>query len=144
MPQKDQSTADLLMELKQTVDAIGVPGTINLLRNSRQQFSPDKNIQFIVLSVCNTLQISFDDLFSNKNDEVIKYGKAFIIYYLRRPGFETPWKDIKILLDHRNQSWLHELRKLVDHLKPHLRAHAVWCAAKDTLDKLINEYKNHP
>src|SRR5436190_9273931 len=130
-PPKDQSATDLLLELNHTINSIGVPATIALLRNSREQVSPDQKISFVVIAVCNQLTITVPDL-QNKTDDRIQYAKGFIIFYLRK-HFRIKWKDIKLVLNHRNQSWLWQLKKSIDQLKPNLGAHADWCKAKDIL-----------
>jgi hypothetical protein len=61
------------------------------------------------------------------------------VYYLRNQ-FEIGWRSIKLLLNHRDQSWLWQLMKLIRELKPKLPADDYWIDIKKKLDKIIFEY----
>lgn len=136
---KNISVEDLLKELHETIATKGLEGTIALLRNGRETVSDNTNIQFVVVTVCNHFSISVDQLMNEKNDKT-KYAKGFVIYYLRTVFF-IPWNEIKLLLKHRDKTWLWELMKLIKELKPRLSSDTEWLMAKKIFDQLIKEYK---
>lgn len=139
MPNQKTTINDLLHELQQTIDARGAAATIALLRNARETVSENTHLQFVVVSVCNQLSISIDQMMKGK-DDTAKYAKGYIVYYLRN-DFEIDWPEIKSLLHISSQSWLWETMKLIKDLKPRLAAHANWVEFKKDLDKQIKNYK---
>lgn len=130
---------DLLNELQQTVKARGASATATLLRNARETVSENTHMQFVVITVCNQISISIDQMMNEKNDKA-KYAKGFVVHYLRK-DFLIPWPAIKLLLDHKDQSWLWQLMKLVKGLKPKLSTDAAWLVVRTALDKQIKDYK---
>jgi hypothetical protein len=131
----------ILDEVRKTIETCGEQATIALLRNARQEISPHNDIKFVITCVCNILQVSIDRLVhGTSNDESTKYAKGFIVYYLRN-DFQVGWKEIKTLLNHRNQSWLWELMKLIKTLKPRFAADIPWILLKQRLDTMLKDYK---
>jgi hypothetical protein len=131
-----------LDEVRKTIDSCGEQATVALLRNARQEVSPHNDVKFVITCVCNILQVSIDQLIHGiSTDNSTKYAKGFIVYYLRK-DFRIEWKEIMTLLNHRNQSWLWELMKLVRELKPKLPADLQWVLIKKRIEKMIVEYKS--
>lgn len=133
-----QAVITLLKELQETVEVRDVDGTIAILQNGRQSLSPDKNIQFVFVTVLNYYNITNEQLLSEKND-IVKYAKAFIIFYLRT-DFNIEWAQIKKLMDLKNHSWLWQLMNLIKQLKPQFPSHAHYCSAKQYFDDTIKQY----
>lgn len=131
---------DVVDEFKKTLDARGPDATAAILRNGREQLSENTDMQFVVLMVCNHFGISTEQMLADKTDTT-KYAKGFIIYYLRTT-FSIEWSHIKILLNHRDQSWLWELMNLIKKLKPKLPMHVTWISHRDHFDKKIKEYQS--
>ena len=131
------NVSTLLDEVKKTVDARGEDATVQALRNARN-IDDNSSIQFIINIVCTQFSISREKLAKEKTD-VTKYAKGFIVYYLRT-SFNTEWSIIKVVLDHKDQSWLYDLMKLVKELKPKLPAHVTWLSAKEKMDKQIKNF----
>lgn len=137
MSEKETMTI-LLDELQKTIHTRGMEGTIALLVNGRTDISPDKDIQFVLLTVLNQFGITITQLLNEKNDTT-KYAKGFIIFYLRS-DFKIKWITIGVLLDLKNQSWLWELMNMIKNLKPKLATDLPYCQAKEIIDKKVKEY----
>jgi hypothetical protein len=134
--------SSLLDEVKETVRVRGLEATVALLRNARQNTSADQNIQFVIVSVCNLLQVSIEHLLNQtSNDDPTKYAKGFIVYYLRN-DFSISWTNIKVLLNHKNHVWLWQLQKLIRNLKPKVPADVQWLLIKEKLDDVMRDYKS--
>lgn len=137
MSKEKISTSDLLDELNTSIKLHGLKATMDMLRqNNKKAHAGD--IQFVVAMVCRHFSISIEKMMQEKN-EMTKYAKGFIVFYLRN-DLKTEWTTIKIVLDHKNQSWLWELMKLIKELKPKLPVHAQWLAAKNNFDGQLKEY----
>lgn len=137
MSKEKISIADLLEQLKETISRRGLKGTMELLRQGHDKDN-DGHIQFVVAMVCTHFTITIDQLLQEKNDKT-KYAKAFVVFYLRN-DFDIEWSVIKIALNHKDQSWLWQLMKLVKELKPKLPAHTQWLAAKNNFDEQLKQY----
>lgn len=140
---KTESISTILKELTAAIDEKGDEAILALLRNARKiSISDNDDIKFVIVSVCNQLCVSIDQMINAQSSgDTIKYAKGFIVYYLRT-DFEIPWEIIKQVLKHKDQAWLYELMKLVKSLKPFLPAHQQFFTQKEKLDQTIKEYKS--
>lgn len=141
MSKTEPISTTLLDELLQTVRQKGDYAVIALLRNARTPVSTDQDIQFVVVSVCNQVGADIEHLLNeHSSDDATKYAKGFIVYYLRTE-FEIEWTAIKMLLKHKDQSYLWRLMQNIKTLKPRLAAHSEYHAHKIKLTEVIKDYK---
>lgn len=142
MSEADHLYSTLLEELSKTVKEKGPTATIALLRNGRSNVSDDKDIQFVVVSVCNQVGVDMELLINeHSTEDTTKYAKGFIVHYLRT-DFDVDWLVIKSLLKHKNQSYLWKLMNNIKTLKQYLAAQRDYFEHKIKLDQVIKEYKS--
>jgi len=137
MSKEKVSTSDLLEELNTSIKLHGVKATMDMLRQNNEK-AHTGHIQFVVAMVCRQFTISIEQMMQEKN-ETTKYAKGFIVFYLRN-DFKIEWATIKVVLDHKDQSWLWQLMKMIKELKPKLPVHAKWLTAKNNFDGQLKEY----
>lgn len=140
MSRTKDSQLTVLKELTETIETIGPEATLQLLRNARTSVSPDKNIQFVFLSVCQQIGTTIPDVTNGRTStENDKYAKAFIVYYLR--DFKIQWPVVRAVLNFKSTVWPWQLQKMITSLKPKLPSDAGWLQHKAQLDKKMKEYK---
>lgn len=133
----------LLTELQKTILTIGMKATIQHIVDGRNKISHDKNIRFVIITVCRQMDVSINSLTNEKNNtDKAKYAQAFIIYFLRG-DFQTPWADIATCLNKKSRSYLYQQMTLIKKLKPHLASDQPWINHKNILQNIINEFKTN-
>ncbi len=138
MPKEKITTSTILEEVNKTLLMIGLESTVRALRYARENPSGEHIIKFTILTVCRVLEIEIHQL--SERTETIRYAKGFIVFYLRNE-FEIEWKEIKQALNHRDQSWLWDLLKTIEEMKPNLPVNKKWMEAKQKIDQQIKEFK---
>lgn len=142
MPKEKITISKALEEVNKTILMIGLEATIRSLRNARGNVSEKETIKFTMLTVCNVMEIDLPQLYK-KNDnksETVRYAKAFIVFYLRNE-FEIEWKEIMEALNHNDRTWLWELLKTVEEMKPNLPVNKKWIEIKGKINQEIQDFK---
>jgi len=130
----------LFQELLSTIETIGVDETTKALSIARKETLSlqDKRIDYLVKIVCESFNVSPDDVFTSKERNTNRlFAYKFIVYYLYE-AFDFSYPEIS-LITHKDVAWVFrchkEIAKISTDKKNSLQKKFI------KFELLINEFK---
>jgi hypothetical protein len=130
----------LLQEFLSTIETIGVDETIKALSIARKETLSlqDKRIDFLVKMICQSFNVSPDEVFTSKDRNTNRlFAFKFIVYYLYE-AFDFSYPDIS-LVTHKDVAWVYRCHKELENILLDKKNSLQKKFSK--FDLLINEFK---
>ena len=140
MSKTEEQTKNLINEIHQTINMIGLQSTIKALQVSRTKTGTvdDSKLRKIIQTVCDKFNITFTDLLNNYNSGwEKKYAVGFICYYAgKMHGYSG--KELSVIFK-KTPSLISKNVKVIKEMRANHKSETEMYKMKEYFDKLLNQ-----